>query len=143
MTNHQKAIAFLFYILVISLLPLKISASLRTEAEALVKWSLSPPLPSWLLTNHINLCNWDIIFCDNTNTTVSKINLSNPNSSGKLADLDFNSLPNLTLLDLNGNRFGGSIPSEYGSLSKLSFLDLGNNSLEGTLPSELGQLREL
>ncbi|PNX84127.1 LRR receptor-like kinase resistance protein, partial [Trifolium pratense] len=153
MANIQKSIASVFYILLllISLLPLKITSSLKTEAEALVKWknNLSPPLPfpsplnSWSLTNHINLCNWDAVVCDNTNATVLEINLSNANLSGTLTGLDFASLPNLTLLNLNNNRFHGSITSTIGNLSTLTFLDLGNNLFEGTLPSELGQLKEL
>ncbi|KAJ1416639.1 Protein kinase-like domain superfamily [Sesbania bispinosa] len=149
MTTFQKAHVLLFHILVISLLPLKITSSPRTEAEALVKWknSLSPPLPpplnSWSLANLGNLCSWYAVVCDNTNSTVSEINFSGANLTGTLTGLDFASLPNLTSLNFNGNNFGGSIPSSIGKLSKLTFLDLGHNLFEDTLPSELGQLREL
>ncbi|KHN02478.1 Leucine-rich repeat receptor-like serine/threonine-protein kinase BAM3 [Glycine soja] len=150
MTTFQKVHALLFHILLLSLLPLKITSSPTTEAEALIKWknSLSPPLPpslnsSWSLTNLGNLCNWDAIVCDNTNTTVSQINLSDANLTGTLTALDFSSLPNLTQLNLNANHFGGSIPSAIDKLSKLTLLDFGNNLFEGTLPYELGQLREL
>ena len=151
MTSFQKVHALLFHILFfIPLLPLKITSSQRTEAEALVKWknSLSPPLPpslnsSWSLTNLANLCIWDAIACDNTNTTVSQINLSGANLTGTLTALDFAFLPHLTQINLNGNHFGGSIPSTIGNLSKLTLLDLGNNLYEGTLPNKLGQLREL
>ncbi|KAG5055412.1 hypothetical protein JHK85_007922 [Glycine max] len=151
MASFLKVHALLFHILFfISLLPFKITSSQITEAEALVKWknSLSPPLPSslnssWSLTNLGNLCNWDAIVCDNTNTTVLEINLSDANLTGTLTALDFASLPNLTQLNLTANHFGGSIPSAIGNLSKLTLLDFGNNSFEGTLPYELGQLREL
>ncbi|XP_047167182.1 MDIS1-interacting receptor like kinase 2-like [Vigna umbellata] len=149
MTTFQKVHALAFHILLLALLPLKIASSLTTEAEALVKWknSLSSPLPpsqdSWSLTNLSNLCIWDAIVCDNTNTTVSEINLSGANLTGTLSALDFASLPNLTQLNLNANNFGGSIPSEIGKLSKLTLLDLGNNLFEDSLPKELGQLREL
>jgi hypothetical protein len=149
MAHLQKAIALVFYILLLSLLPFKITASLETEAQVLVKWKnglsphLSSPLNSWSLSNLISLCNWDAIVCDNTNTTVSRINLSGANLSGTLTDLDFASLPNLTVLNLNGNSFGGSIPSTIGKLSKLTFLDMENNLFEDTLPFELDQLREL
>ena len=150
MTTFQKVHALLFHILFfISLLPLKITSSPTTEAEALVKWknslSLLPPSlnSSWSLTNLGNLCNWDAIACDNTNNTVLEINLSDANITGTLTPLDFASLPNLTKLNLNHNNFEGSIPSAIGNLSKLSLLDLGNNLFEETLPNELGQLREL
>jgi len=151
MTTSQKLYALVFHLLFfIFLLPLKITSSQRTEAESLVKWknSLSPPLPpslnsSWSLTNLANLCIWDAIACDNTNTTVSQINLSGANLTGTLTALDFAFLPHLTQINLNGNHFGGSIPSTIGNLSKLTLLDLGNNLYEGTLPNKLGQLREL
>ncbi|QCD97769.1 LRR receptor-like serine/threonine-protein kinase FLS2 [Vigna unguiculata] len=149
MTNFQKVHTLLLPILFLCLLPLKIASSPTAEAEALVKWknTLSPPLPpslnSWSLTNLSNLCIWDAIVCDNTNTTVSQINLSAANITGTLSALDFASLPNLTQLNLNTNKFEGSIPSAIGNLSKLTLLDLGNNLFEDTLPNELGQLREL
>ncbi|KAL9285072.1 hypothetical protein ACSQ67_024602 [Phaseolus vulgaris] len=149
MTIFQKVHTLVLLILFLCLLPLKIASSSRAEAEALVKWknTLSPPLPpslnSWSLTNLPNLCIWDAIVCDNTNTTVSEINLSGANLNGTITVLDFASLPNLTQINLHSNRFGGSIPSAIGNLSKLTLLDLGNNSLENTLPHELGQLREL
>ncbi|KAF7804610.1 MDIS1-interacting receptor like kinase 2-like [Senna tora] len=149
MTTFHKTPALLFFILLLCFLPLKINASPRTEAEALVQWknSFSPSLPSslnsWSLTNVDNLCNWGAIVCDITNTTVSQINISGANLTGTLTGLDFASLPNLTHLNLNNNNFGGSIPSAIGNLSKLTFLDLGNNLFDGALPSELGLLKEL
>ncbi|KAL9285073.1 hypothetical protein ACSQ67_024603 [Phaseolus vulgaris] len=149
MTTFQKVHALVFHILMLFLLPLRIASSPRAEAEALVKWknTLSPPLPpslnSWSLTNLPNLCIWDAIVCDNTNTTVSEINLSGANLTGTLSALDFASLPNLTQLNLNANNFEGSIPSTIGKLSKLTLLDLGNNLFDHTLPDELGWLMEL
>ncbi|CAL0309783.1 unnamed protein product [Lupinus luteus] len=127
----------------------RLSASQITEAEALVKWknSLTPPLPpsltSWSLNTIDNLCSWYAITCDNTNTTVTEINLSGSNLNGTLYNLDFSSLPNITSFNLNSNNFSGSIPSAIGNFSKLTFLDLGDNYFGDTLPSELGQLKEL
>ncbi|CAJ1898928.1 unnamed protein product [Sphenostylis stenocarpa] len=149
MTTFQKVHALVFPILFLYLLPLNITSSPTTEAEALVKWrnSLTPPLPpslnSWSLTNLPNLCIWDAVVCDSTNTTVSEINLYGANLTGTLSALDFASLPNLTQLNLDANMFEGSIPSTIGNLSKLALLDLGNNLFEGALPYELSQLREL
>ncbi|QHO31121.1 hypothetical protein S83_025844 [Arachis hypogaea] len=97
-------------IAVIFLLSLKITASPTTEAQALVKWKNSllytPLLNSWSPSNIHNLCSsWDAIVCDKTtNKTVSRICLSGLNLSGTLHGLDFASLPNFTLLDLNDNR---------------------------------------
>ena len=77
MTSFQKVHALLFHILLLSLLPLKITSSPTTEAEALVEWknSLSPLLPlslhsSWSLTNIGNLYNWGVIVCDNNNNSL-------------------------------------------------------------------------
>jgi hypothetical protein len=53
-------------------------------------------------------------------------------------------MKNLTLLDLGGNNFTGSIPSEIGDLSSLQFLLLNNNEgLEGPVPDSFGQLSGL
>ncbi|XP_019426217.1 PREDICTED: MDIS1-interacting receptor like kinase 2-like [Lupinus angustifolius] len=150
MTTLHKAQTLLFHIFLISfILPLKITASRITEAKALAKWknSLTLPLPpsltSWSLNNIDNLCSWHAITCDNTNTTVTEINLSSSNLNGTLYNLDCSSLPNITSFNLKGNNFSGSIPSAIGNFSKLTFLDLGDNYFGDTLPSELGQLKEL
>lgn len=50
-------------------------------------------------------------------------------------------LPQLQVLDLNGNQFTG-IPAEIGQLSELRILNLSNNDLTG-LPHELGNLQKL
>ena len=150
MSASQKGYVFFLPIFLISILPSKIKASLRTEAEALVKWkgTLSLPLPpslsSWSLTNSSNLCNnWEAVVCDKTNTTVTEINLSNSYLEGTLTHFDFDSLPNLTTLNLNTNSLSWPIPSAVGNLTKLTYLDLGNNLFEGILPSEIGQLKEI
>ena len=118
MTTIQKSL-LQFHILLLSLLPVRITSSPTTQAEALVKWknSLSPPssLNSWYLTNLNNLCNWKAIVCHTTGT-VSEIKLSDANLSGKLTQFDFTSFYNLTHLDLNNNTLGGSIPPAIGNL---------------------------
>ncbi|KAG6724427.1 hypothetical protein I3842_03G259000 [Carya illinoinensis] len=148
MKSIQRPPFVLFHFLILCLLPLKITSSPRTQAEALIKWknSLSPPLPlplaSWSLSDLNNFCNWTAIAC-HTIGTVSEINLSGTNLTGTLAHFDFSSFPDLTRLDLNSNNFSGSIPPAIGNLSKLTHLDLGTNSFEDEIPSEIGQLMEL
>ncbi|WVZ08523.1 hypothetical protein V8G54_021869 [Vigna mungo] len=149
MTNFQSLHTLVLPIIFLCLFPLRIGSSPTAEAEALVKWknSLTAPLPpslnSWSLTNLTKLCFWDAIVCDNTTTTVLEINLSAANITGTITALDFASLPNLTQLNLDTNRFHGSIPPAIGNLSKLTLLNLGNNLFEDALPKELGLLREL
>jgi hypothetical protein len=50
---------------------------------------------------------------------------------------------NLLLMNLFGNAFTGSIPSEVGLLTKLTFLNFQANFLTGIIPSELESLTEL
>ncbi|KAJ7972603.1 putative Receptor protein kinase [Quillaja saponaria] len=147
-TISKVTVLLLFQLFMLSFSPLKVTSSVRTEAEALIKWknSLSDPsssLSSWSVTNLNNLCKWSAIVCDKTNQTVLEIYLSDANLNGTLTQFDFASFPNLTLFNLNSNILSGPIPSAIGNLSRLTFLDLGNNDFEDIIPSELGQLEEL
>ncbi|KAK9266334.1 hypothetical protein L1049_021423 [Liquidambar formosana] len=143
-TSRKSCI--LLHILLLSILPFKISSSQRTQAENLIKWknSLSSPssLDSWSLANLQNLCNWTGIVCDTTGT-IYEINLSNANLTGTLSQLNFTSFPNLTHFGINHNHFTGLIPSTIANLSKLNFLDLSHNVFYGNIPLEIGQLTEL
>ncbi|KAM3412693.1 hypothetical protein ACQJBY_004057 [Aegilops geniculata] len=49
-------------------------------------------------------------------------------------------LPSLTLLYLDYNKFEGHIPASLGNISELSTLDLSSNKLAGQVPSSLGRL---
>lgn len=48
--------------------------------------------------------------------------------------------PDLGFLDLGGNQFKGSLPSEIAGATKLSDLQLDTNGLTGTIPTEIGNL---
>lgn len=65
---HNPLVLILFHVIFISILPVSITSSRRTEGEALVKWkhSLLPSssLNSWSLNNLENLCNWTGITCN-------------------------------------------------------------------------------
>eukprot|EP00261_Vitis_vinifera_P035165 XP_019076408.1 PREDICTED: probable leucine-rich repeat receptor-like protein kinase At1g35710 isoform X2 [Vitis vinifera] len=148
MAMIHSAPLFLIHILSLALLPLKITTSPTTEAEALIKWknsliSSSPLNSSWSLTNIGNLCNWTGIACDTTGS-VTVINLSETELEGTLAQFDFGSFPNLTGFNLSSNsKLNGSIPSTIYNLSKLTFLDLSHNFFDGNITSEIGGLTEL
>ncbi|KAJ6980632.1 LRR receptor-like serine/threonine-protein kinase [Populus alba x Populus x berolinensis] len=62
-------------------------------------------------------------------------------------DLSYNSLfgncTNLYRLRLNGNRLGGTIPSEIEKLKSLNFIDLSNNLLVGGIPSSVSGCENL
>ncbi|KAJ0052760.1 hypothetical protein Pint_01676 [Pistacia integerrima] len=147
MNSSKKTCLFLFQILLFSLLSLKITASPRTQGEALIRWkntfSFQPSsLASWSLTNVNNLCNWTSIVCDSTGT-VSEINLSGENITGVLTEFNFTEFATLTRFDLSSNNIDGDIPSAIGSLAKLAYLDLSSNFFEGIIPSDIARLTEL
>ncbi|PIN03851.1 Ras suppressor protein (contains leucine-rich repeats) [Handroanthus impetiginosus] len=146
MTIPPRAFLFFLHVFPLTLFPCKTASSARIEAEALLRWKNTLPpsssLNSWSLKCRNNLCRWTGIHC-NARSSVSQIDLSDASLSGTIENLDFNSLPNLTSLNLNGNSFNGSIPSDIGSLSRLVFLDMSNNLLEGSIPPEIGNLTEI
>ncbi|WRX08824.1 Leucine-rich repeat-containing N-terminal [Theobroma cacao] len=142
MSTPQKLSIFSFHLLFLSLLPLKITSSQRTQAEALIQWKntllFSPvSLNSWSTANINNLCNWTAIACDNTGI-VSEVNLFNANIIRMLNQFNFIQFSNLTRFDPKNNSLSGPIPSAINNLSKLILLDLSNNSLEGNIPLMLG-----
>ncbi|KAL6562051.1 Receptor-like protein 51 [Orobanche gracilis] len=51
--------------------------------------------------------------------------------------------PNLTSVDLSGNRLKGKIPASLTRLENLLHLNLSSNSLNGTIPSTIGDLGSL
>lgn len=49
-----------------------------------------------------------------------------------------------TYIDLNSNRFVGTLPTTIGFFSHhLTHLDLGSNDISGHIPSEIGLLKKL
>ncbi|PIN23422.1 Serine/threonine protein kinase [Handroanthus impetiginosus] len=146
MTTSHRAFLIFLHVFILTSFPCKTASSARIAAQALLRWKNSlPPSPSlnsWSLRYIKNLCRWTGIHC-NARGSVSEIDLSNASLSGTIENLDFNSFPHLTSLNLNGNSFNGSIPSGIGSLSRLVFLDLSNNLLECSIPPEIGNLTEI
>ena len=46
-------------------------------------------------------------------------------------------------IDIDDNKFFGSIPTEVGLLTRLEFLNLNRNKFEGSIPSDFGSLTSL
>ncbi|PNT68382.1 DNA damage-repair/toleration protein DRT100-like [Brachypodium distachyon] len=59
------------------------------------------------------------------------------------ACLGAQSLPELRVLELPGNRLSGEIPPALGTLSRLAVLNLADNLLSGNIPSEITNLGSL
>ena len=86
-------------------------------------------------------CGWYGITCDESDTRIVQLNLSNNNLNGFISGLG--GLSDLTLLDLSDNRLSRSIPKELGNLSNLERMILKNNNLSGMIPNELLGLNNL
>ncbi|CAL1383334.1 unnamed protein product [Linum trigynum] len=147
MTSQHLLSLLFFHALFLSCLPLSLTASPRTQAQALIRWrnsfTYSPPLSSWSLSNLNDLCSWSGISCGRSTGAVSGINLSNLNITGDLSQFDFGPFANVTSFEVQNNYIGGTIPSNIGSLTKLTHLDLSLNSFVGDIPVEIGLLTEL
>ena len=62
---------------------------------------------------------------------------------GEIPGDGFGNLTKLLHLDMAGNKFNGSIPSQLFQLTNLRYLDMSYNNLEGKLGPELGSFRKL
>ncbi|XP_060970676.1 MDIS1-interacting receptor like kinase 2-like [Cannabis sativa] len=138
----------LLHIFVLSLVPLKIDSSPRTQAEALIRWKMSlelkpSSLDSWSNNNIINLCNWTNVVCDGSNGEISQIHLSNLELNGKLDNFNFSPFLNITVFNLSKCELSGFIPTAIGNLTNLTLLDLSENYFTGPIPTSLWSLNNL
>lgn len=70
------------------------------------------------------------------------LTISRANLTGKLPN-NWQHSPNLTHIDLSGNRLRGNIPGSLSQLGDLQLLNLSFNSLAGEIPDSIGDLSSL
>nr|GMD59914.1 receptor-like kinase TMK4 [Ipomoea batatas] len=78
--------------------------------------------------------NWAFITCDSQGKNVTTVNLENQRFSGTISP-DFSKLTSLRNLYLNDNTLTGPIPENLTTLPNLQVLDVSNNNLSGPIPS--------
>ena len=124
--------------------------SVSTERQALIalynatdgdNWfnADNPGQPTGWLGPAGSECSWAGVLCDDDETTVEGLFLSEYELFGTLPP-EIGDLTGLFELCLDINFLQGPIPPELGNLANLEVLDLYDNFFEGSIPAELGQL---
>ncbi|MCI0471067.1 MAG: hypothetical protein L0Y73_05360, partial [Candidatus Aminicenantes bacterium] len=101
-----------------------------------------PPLAADGFSAHGTENTWAGITCNDTNSTVERIDLPGNNLAGSIPSA-LEDLNNLRILDLSDNELSGSIPAELGNLENLGTLFLHANRLTGYIPERLGNMMKL
>ncbi|KAH9752506.1 Receptor-like protein 6 [Citrus sinensis] len=113
--------------------------------------SLTGEIPSWicnlnilesLVLSHNNLSGLLPQCLGNFSNELSVLDLQGNNFSGTIPNT-FTKESRLGVMDLSHNLFQGRIPRSLINCSKLEFLGLGNNQISDTFPSWLGSLPKL
>ncbi|KAK9217241.1 hypothetical protein WN943_005866 [Citrus x changshan-huyou] len=113
--------------------------------------SLTGEIPSWicnlntlknLVLSHNNLSGVLPQCLGNFSDELSVLDLQGNNFFGTIPDT-FIKESRLGVIDLSHNLFQGRIPRSLVNCSKLEFLDLGNNQISDTFPSWLGTIPNL
>jgi len=86
--------------------------------------ALTPTPTGW--SNNIHYCKWNGIMCDESNQVVTAIKLPSSSLTGTIPE-NFNSLNNLTDIDLHNNSLTGPLP-DLAFLNALQTANLGYNN---------------
>ena len=91
------------------------------------------------MLGNMNLCDWDIVECDEEQVYVERMKSHDPRLSNFVREIGF--LYRLKRLDLSGSNMQGTLdPATFTSWPFLEHLDLSQNKLEGEIPEELFKL---
>ncbi|CAI9090732.1 OLC1v1025559C1 [Oldenlandia corymbosa var. corymbosa] len=153
--DHFKLALFPYLLLLIFLCSTATLSSashnllLRRQASILISLKenfvidpLSPSvLDSWNMSNHMYLCMWNGITCDENRLVVS-LDISNLNISGSFSPA-LTELRSLVNISLAGNNFNGDFLPGIERLEILRFLNISNNVFSGNLSWDFSHLQEL
>ncbi|CAK9182865.1 unnamed protein product [Ilex paraguariensis] len=123
------------------------SATLSTDREALLSFKsrVSMEQPNVLSTWEPNSspCNWTGVVCNELGQRVVELDLSDMGITGSISP-HIGNLSFLRSLQLQHNRFKGTLSDQLGNLFRLRIMNTSSNSIEdGLIPSELSRLRNL
>ncbi|XP_057804245.1 leucine-rich repeat receptor-like protein kinase PEPR2 [Salvia miltiorrhiza] len=137
---------FLFFCYVLLLVPIP-SASQPQAALQLLRFRNSLPeasksLLQWNQTTSSSAhCTWPGVSCysNETDFRVERLKLTGFGLTGVLEESFpyLCELPDLILVDLQGNNFSGSVPAVLGNCSHLNHVNLKSNNLSGPIPPHL------
>jgi len=88
-------------------------------------------------------CEWPGVSCDSNDKFIKRLDLSSKNLQGNLIT-EIGLLKTLEEIDLSDNSFNGTIdPATYIELPDLKVVHLGTNKFGGTFPSEMLELKDI
>jgi len=94
-----------------------------------------------LATNHT--CEWPGVSCASSNNFIKRLDLSSQNLKGSIIT-EIGLLKTLEEIDLSNNTFVGTIdPATYMNLPDLKVVRLGTNEFGGTFPNEMLEFEKL
>ena len=94
-----------------------------------------------LATDHT--CKWPGVSCDSNNKFIKSLDLPRKNLQGNIIT-EIGLLKTLEEIDLSNNAFRGTIdPAAYMNLPDLKVVRLGSNEFGGTFPSAMVELKDL
>lgn len=145
--HYLLVLHFLILFLLISSCRNAFSAlSIVTDKEALISFksqiAMDPPnvLSTW--DHNTSPCNWTGVSCNKLLQRVVGLNLSGQSLTGSLSP-HIGNLSFLTSLQLQSNKFIGSLPHQISNLHRLQLLNISFNSIGGTVPPNITRCKEL
>ncbi|CAH2074052.1 unnamed protein product [Thlaspi arvense] len=140
-SSHTSLAASFFFLLLLAVTAVLVSADLASDEQALLNFAASVPHPPKLNWNkNLSLCSsWIGITCDDFSGTsrVVAVRLPGVGLYGLIPPATLGKLNALKVLSLRSNTLFGSLPSDILSLPSLQYLYLQHNNFSGELTNSL------